>query len=237
MDPAVTIRRFEAHRMTREEWASYYRPHIRHCMFTLWIVSRSRAERMSMPLIARDTGYYYGVTGLSSDLFVFNKPDDFPSHHTPFTLWIWSRGRVIRTLNLRCANFRGAYWHGLRLQGADAQYANLNYSRFSLADFRGANLRGASFRRSFMGESNFEAVDLRDTNFYLAYLPEANFRAADLRNSDLRYANVCGADFRGANLQNADLRKIRFDDETDFRGANLCGALPARGKLRTWLAK
>jgi len=116
------------------------------------------------------------------------------------------KGSSLARAVFRGAQMRGANLRGVNLAGADFADADL-----TAADFSGANLVGA----------NLEGARAADARFMKADLTGANAARADLMNALLGGAIVRGASFEEANVFRADAAKMKGDDKTSFKGANV----------------
>jgi uncharacterized protein YjbI with pentapeptide repeats len=134
-----------------------------------------------------------------------------------------------------------------RAQGASFKSARAQNARFfkgcdlSRADFRGAFIRDGVFQETRIFGADFSGcvaqglqaafLDLSSASFKGAYLREASFfgsnlSGADLSGSDLLGASLGGGDIRGSNfagasLYGADLYRIKMDNKTILKGADL----------------
>lgn len=108
--------------------------------------------------------------------------------------------------DLRGASLRGANLRGVVLTGADLRECDL-----CQADLSGCDLRGASLEGSRAVEARLMKADLTD----------ANLARVDLRNALMGGAIVRGASFEEASVFRADAAKMKGDDRTSFKGANV----------------
>ncbi len=116
------------------------------------------------------------------------------------------KGSSLARSDLRGADLRRLNLRGVNLEGADLREADLTD-----ADLSGANLRGAKL----------EAVRAVGARFIKADLTGADLARADLMRAMMGGALVGGASFEEANLFRADGAKMKGDDKTSFKGANL----------------
>jgi uncharacterized protein YjbI with pentapeptide repeats len=113
--------------------------------------------------------------------------------------------------SLARAQFRGATLKGANLRGVNLEGADLRETDLSQADLSGCNLRGADLEGARGPEIRLVKADLTDAN-----LARTDFMYALLGN-----ANVRGASFEEANVFRADGAKMKGDDRTSFKGANV----------------
>ncbi|APR84100.1 Alcohol dehydrogenase [Minicystis rosea] len=116
------------------------------------------------------------------------------------------KGSSLAGSNFRGAKLRAANLRGVNLEGVDLRETDLTQSDFSEANLRGANLEGAR-----AVEARFMKTDLTD----------ANLARSDLMYGLLGGAIVRGASFEEANVFRADAAKMKGDDRTSFKGANV----------------
>ena len=116
------------------------------------------------------------------------------------------KGCSIARGDLRGADMRLVNFRGVNLEGADLRETELGGADFSDANLRGAKLEGA------------RAVEAR---FIKADLTDAEAPRMDLMGALLGGAVVRGANFEEANLFRADGAKMKGDDRTSFKGANV----------------
>ena len=143
--------------------------------------------------------------------------------------------------NLERSNLKGAYLFRANLFRANLIRANLEEATLEEANLQGAffffaNLLKAKLQNAILAEAILERANLQGTN-----LIRANLQGAILQRADLRGANLQRADLKGANLlytilNGSDLTNATIDDETDFTGADLTGAIwidgtPYNGQL------
>lgn len=117
-----------------------------------------------------------------------------------------TKGSSMARAELRGATMRASNFRGVNLEGADLREADLRSADLSEANLRGANLEGA------------RAVDAR---FMKADLTNANVARVDLMHALLGGAIVRGASFEEASVFRADAAKMKGDDKTSFKGANV----------------
>ncbi|MCC6522729.1 MAG: DUF2169 domain-containing protein [Polyangiaceae bacterium] len=148
--------------------------------------------------------------------------------------------RLERTLFFNCqgddVDFSGAKAHNLRFargederssfrranfRGAMLDRACLGDTDLTGAEFRDTTAEGAIFSSSDLTGARFDGVRLVAARFERAILRGASFVAADLMDAHLMRARCQGTDFRHANLFGINTLRIRLDERTDFRGANL----------------
>ncbi|MFT3774014.1 MAG: DUF2169 domain-containing protein [Minicystis sp.] len=125
-------------------------------------------------------------------------------------------GSSLAKSDFRGATMKAANVRGVNLEGADLREADLTHADFSECNLRGANLEGA------------RAVEAR---FIKADLTDANVARTDLMYGLLGGAIVRGASFEEANVFRADAAKMKGDDRTSFKGANVkqVRVVPDRG--------
>jgi uncharacterized protein YjbI with pentapeptide repeats len=116
------------------------------------------------------------------------------------------KGSTLARSTFRGASMRGANLRGVNLEGVDLRETDLTGSDFSEANLRGANLEGA------------RAPEIR---LVKADLTDANLDRADLMHALMGGAIVRGASFEEANVFRADAAKMKGDDKTSFKGANV----------------
>jgi uncharacterized protein YjbI with pentapeptide repeats len=116
------------------------------------------------------------------------------------------KGSSLARSDLRGADLRRLNLRGVNLEGADLREANL-----TSADLSGANARGAKLEGARAVEARFIKADLTD----------ADLARCDLMRAFMGGALVGGASFEEANLFRADGAKMKGDDRTSFKGANL----------------
>lgn len=126
------------------------------------------------------------------------------------------KGSSLSRSNLRGADLRRVNLRGVNLEGADLREADL-----TSADLSGANLHGARLEGARAVEARFVKTDLTD----------ADLARTDLMNAFLGGALVQGASFHEANLFRADGARMKGDDRTSFKGANVkqVRVVPNRG--------
>lgn len=116
------------------------------------------------------------------------------------------RGSSMAGADFRGATMRASNLRGVNLEGADLREADLTSADLSEANLRGASLEGA------------RAADIR---LMKTDLTGANVARVDLMNALLGGAVVRGASFEEANVFRADAAKMKGDDKTSFKGANV----------------
>jgi uncharacterized protein YjbI with pentapeptide repeats len=121
----------------------------------------------------------------------------------------------VATLEKGCsfakADLRGASLLTANLRGANLEGADLSGADLTQADFSGCNLRGANLE-------NARAVHVR--------MMKTDLTGANVARTDLMYALMGGAIVRGASFEEASLfradgAKMKGDDQTSFKGANV----------------
>lgn len=122
-----------------------------------------------------------------------------------------SLAKVEKGSSLARSDLRGADLRRLNLRGVNLEGADLREADCTGADFSGANLRGAKL----------EAVRAASARFIKADLTSADLARADLMRAFMGGALVGGANFEEANLFRADGAKMKGDDKTSFKGANV----------------
>ena len=158
-------------------------------------------------------------------------------------------GKFLSSANLRCSILSGANLGGAYLAGADLGGANLTAAVFGNANLSEANLSGAYLNVTYLMGANLIRADLsraviintmlsssnlNSANLSNAYLFAANLVGANLSSAnlcgtelskanliraDISSANLCGAIFSGANLRGANFNEIRWDEKTQWSGA------------------
>lgn len=126
------------------------------------------------------------------------------------------KGSSLARSDLRGADLRRVNLRGVNLEGADLREADLTSGDVSEANLHGAKLEGA------------RAVEAR---FIKTDLTDADLARIDLMNAFLGGAQVQGANFQEANLFRADGARMKGDDRTSFKGANVkqVRVVPNRG--------
>lgn len=121
---------------------------------------------------------------------------------------------------VRC-DFRGAKMKSANLRGVDLEGSDLREADLTSADFSECNLRGANLEGARAVEARFMKTDLSD----------ANLARTDIMYGLLGGANVRGANFEEASVFRADGAKMKGDDRTSFKGANVkqVRVVPDRG--------
>jgi len=109
--------------------------------------------------------------------------------------------------------------------------ANLSGTSLFECDLRGRNLSGANFSNcdltktdltnSLLIGANFSGSTLMGAKMAKCDLSNANFTDANLRGANLQTCNMSGTNFKSADLFGADLRQCTFDEDTNFKHANL----------------
>jgi uncharacterized protein YjbI with pentapeptide repeats len=122
-----------------------------------------------------------------------------------------SLSRVEKGSSLARSDLRGADLRRINLRGVNLEGADLREADLTSADFSDANLRGAKLEAARAVEGRFMKADLTD----------ADVSRADLMHALLGGAIVRGASFEEANLFRADGAKMKGDDKTSFKGANV----------------
>jgi uncharacterized protein YjbI with pentapeptide repeats len=132
-----------------------------------------------------------------------------------------SLAKVDKGSSLARSDLRGADLRRLNLRGVNLEGADLREADLSSADLSGANLRGAKLEAARAVEARFQSADLTD----------ADLARADLRSALMGGAVVRGANFEEASLFRADGAKMKGDDRTSFKGANVkqVRVVPDRG--------
>jgi uncharacterized protein YjbI with pentapeptide repeats len=122
--------------------------------------------------------------------------------------------------NLCKADLRGAHLIEARLINTD-----LSGARLRRADLRGADLRGARLSKADLYGARLRGARFTGAEFFKTYLIKADLVGTEFRGVDLREVDIRKADLRGAHLREANLSSVRFDEETQFAGAQLGGAI------------
>jgi uncharacterized protein YjbI with pentapeptide repeats len=117
---------------------------------------------------------------------------------------------------------------GLDLSGINFEGARLPRIELAAIDLRNTNLSGADLTGVTLSRSQLQGCYCMGTNFSGAVLgSEVRERAAVMRHTRL-----AGAVFRGADLRNCDFSGATLDPGTDFRAADLRGAIGLPAQFR-----
>jgi uncharacterized protein YjbI with pentapeptide repeats len=116
------------------------------------------------------------------------------------------KGSSMARCDLRGASLRTANMRGVVLTSADLRECDLSQADLSGCDLRDAQLEGS------------RAVEMR---LVKADLTDANLARVDLRYALMGGAIVRGASFEEASVFRADAAKMKGDDRTSFKGANV----------------
>jgi uncharacterized protein YjbI with pentapeptide repeats len=119
--------------------------------------------------------------------------------------------KVEKGTSLARADLRGADLRLVNFRGVSLEEADLREAELGGADFSEANMRGAKLEAARAVEARFMKTDLTG-----AEAPRADFMGALLGGAVVR-----GANFEEANLFRADGAKMKGDDRTSFKGANV----------------
>lgn len=126
----------------------------------------------------------------------------------------------------------------------DALYKKINgvfidiTPNFKLCDligmqFIGAYLYSANLVYAYLGYAYLGYADLRYANLGYANLQNANLGYANLGYANLENANLHLADLGYADLRNANLTNIQINNRSNFKGANLIGAVNLPDSINT----
>lgn len=141
--------------------------------------------------------------------------------------------RAASLVNLRVVKVEtGSHLHGADFRGSNMTMANLRGVDLIESDFTGAVMYRADLSDTNLTNAKLNGIRAGEARFERSNLTKAELRGADLMNAVLARANVAGADFEQANLYHADGARMKGDDKTSFRGANLKALryMPNRGE-------
>ncbi|MCX9011091.1 MAG: P-loop NTPase fold protein [Candidatus Methanoperedens sp.] len=127
----------------------------------------------------------------------------------------------LKGLNLSSINLDGADLSEANLENAKLTRAKLNSAHLENAILNNAKLNNSTLWYANLEKAKLKNADLKDAELYRADLSKADLSGADLYNAGLMSANLKGAVLRGANLRQVNLKGADFDNETDFRGADI----------------
>lgn len=132
------------------------------------------------------------------------------------------KGANLEGANLWGANIDGANLEGAKLVEANLNMAKLNRAKLKNADLSKSTLRFAKLEYSSLEQAKFIGADLESANLMGVNLKNAKLKNANLHGIKLHSADLSGADFGGeVNITEADLRHAIFNENTDFRGADV----------------
>ncbi len=147
--------------------------------------------------------------------------------------------------NLSDADLSNTILNNTTLKNVDFRRTNLKGASLINADLSLANLKGTiidentsiddkwrlvwkivnqgAVRQSLEGK-DLSFANLNFADLQKAYLKQAIFKGASLQEANLASAALEGADFDNADLSQAILTRISFDENTNFRNANVSQA-------------
>jgi uncharacterized protein YjbI with pentapeptide repeats len=147
-------------------------------------------------------------------------------------------GSYMSSAVLAGADFTGAIVRDVQLSGATATgftaaqfYSTASYQTKDLQgvhlsgnDLQGWNFDDQNLTGASLGGANLSTAQFQSANLTAARLGNANLTNADLQNSNLSQANMRGTNLSGAVLSGAVLDGAKFDNNSQFAGANLTDA-------------
>jgi uncharacterized protein YjbI with pentapeptide repeats len=115
----------------------------------------------------------------------------------------------------------GSTFEGCDMRNATLKMGNLRGVAMAGADLRGADLTGADFSGCDLRGAKITDARAAGVRFVKADLTDADLSRSDLMNALLAGAIVRGACFEEASVFRADGARMKGDDRTSFKGANV----------------